>query len=127
MPQGSPSELQNMDRVASGTAKRLIVTQSGAEEVQAEEEQQQATALALSLQQLATPRKSRRASAVVAVPHQRGERGPVIDPRTASGPDGFLSYAEVAPADFVTRVLAQCVMQRGLSNVYEELLLQVPY
>ena len=46
--------------------------------------------------------------------------------RTATdSKDGFGAYAEVAPADFVSRVLAQCVVQPGLSDVYEEILLQV--
>ena len=123
---GSPSELSNMQRAAAGTAQRIIVTQP--EDVEPEEyarQYKESAALALSLQESAEPSQpAKRADVVVSAP--RGVGGGFIHGERCVGEgcsetSGFSSYAEVAPVDFVSRLLAQCTAQPGLSRVYAEI------
>ena len=123
--EGCPTELENMDRVAVGTAKRLIVVpplkgEEGADDADdagnLRAKLKQSTSVAAALQQNVFKRQERRATAVVSVPsNYESEEGQQ---------EGFSTYAEVSPGDFVSRVLAQCTIQPGLSDVYEEILLQ---
>ena len=78
-------------------------------------ELRQSTGLLVELQRGVQSKASRRANVVVAAPPG------YHSPQWAQ----FGSYAEVAPDDFVSRVIAQCAVQPGLSHVYEEILLQV--
>ena len=123
---GSPSELSSMQRVAAGTAQRIIVTQP--DDIEPDDyarQYKESAALALSLQESAEPTKpSKRAHVVVSAP--RGVTGGFVHGERCVGEgcsetSGFGSYAEVAPVDFVSRLLAQCTAQPGLSRVYQEL------
>ena len=103
--EGSPAELEHMDRAAAGTASRLIVVPPEGDE---EDPQKlgRSTGLALALQRSAQPSAARRAAVVVAAP--QGTSGDHVEER-----DGFGSYAEVAPAEFVRRLVAQVPMCNG--------------
>ena len=123
---GSPSELSSMQRVAAGTAQRIIVTQP--DDIEPDDyarQYKESAALALSLQESAEPNKpAKRAHVVVSAP--RGVTGGFVHGERCVGEgcsetSGFGSYAEVAPVDFVSRLLAQCTAQPGLSRVYQEL------
>lgn len=120
---GAPTELSHMLRASAGTARRIIVTPPEAEE-QADEYPKalkESAALALSLQESVEPSaRDKRAHVVVSKPS--GEEG--FEHGESEGGGGFASYSEVAPIEFVSRLLAQCTAQPGLSRVYEELLLQ---
>ena len=123
---GSPSELSSMQRVAAGTAQRIIVTQpDNIEPDDYARQYKESAALALSLQESAEPNKpAKRAHVVVGAP--RGVTGGFVHGERCVGEgcsetSGFASYAEVAPVDFVSRLLAQCTAQPGLSRVYQEL------
>ena len=122
--QGSPTELSHMLRASAGTARRIIVTPPEADE-QADaypKALKESTALALSLQESVEPTAAgKRAHVVVSKPSGEDgfEHGAIKE-----GGGGFASYAEVTPIEFVSRLLAQCTAQPGLSRVYEELLLQ---
>ena len=76
-------------------------------------------------QESAEPRTpAKRADVVVSAP--RGVGGGFIHGERCVGAgcsetSGFSSYAEVAPVDFVSRLLAQCTAQPGLSRVYAEI------
>jgi hypothetical protein len=115
---GSPVELNAMDRVAAGTAKRIIIIPGDgvADDAQAEQ-LRDSTGLALALQRGIKSRPEQRASVVVAAP-------PAYESDVVDSVDGFGSYAEVKPQDFISRILAQCAVQPALSHVYAELLLQ---
>ena len=125
---GSPSELSNMDRVASGTARRIIVlphgesgstaTGSNPNAAAQQSKAEQATGLALALQRGVTRKPEERASVVVTAP--KGYQGGAVKETS----DGFKSYAEVNPSDYISRILAQCAVQPALADVYAELLLQ---
>ncbi|KAL1510952.1 hypothetical protein AB1Y20_005779 [Prymnesium parvum] len=116
--QGSPTELANMDRVAAGTAKTLIIVPSEVQESERSKvaKAKQSSSLAAALQQNVIKEQSRRANTVIAVP-----RNSAVD---LGQKENFATYAEISPSDFVSRVLAQCTIQPGLSDVYEEILLQ---
>ena len=119
--QGSPSELRQLERVCAGTARHIIATppagggQGGEGGDEYAEALQKSTGLAVSLQQNAQPGGTRRASFVAATPS--GYSNKLVSACAALG-----SYAEVVPAEFVSRLLAQCTVSPGLSRVYEELL-----
>jgi len=122
---GSPRELDDVDRVATGTARRIIMLPAEQAEEgdddDANESLQEATGLALALQRGARPAQQKRAAVVVAAPE--GYHAKVADGKFIAE-DGFKSYAEVRPEDFISRILAQCAVQPSLSRVYAELLLQ---
>ena len=90
---GSPSELANMDRVASGTARRIIVLPQGDEEDgdAQQTKSEQATGLALALQRGVTRKVEDRASVVVTAP-----KGAMVSAAGTEKEDGFKSYAEVS-------------------------------
>ena len=117
--EGSPEELGGMLRVSAGTARRVIFTEPD-EDVcdDAESQLRRASGLMLSLQQNAQPVKEKRGAVVVSTPADFAN-GLAQKASASMG-----SYAEVAPSSFVSRLLAQCTVQRGLSHVFEELLLQ---
>ena len=118
---GSPKELSNIDRACAGTARRIIVlppTDSSDDDDDAADGVSEATGLALALQRGLTKAQDKRASVVVNAPS--GYTAEVATDQV----DGFRSYAEVYPEDFISRILAQCSVQPGLSHVYAELLLQ---
>ena len=81
--QGCPTELENMDRVAAGTAKRLILTQPSeadpAEQAEQRLKQQQAAVLALSLQQRVQPQAARRANMVISVLPTKEPLSPIVE------------------------------------------------
>ena len=82
-------------------------------------EVRRATSLMQGLQQNVEGKRERRADVVVSAPTGA--------PRAAGMEAeelGFSSYAEVQPKGFVSRLVAQCAVQPGLSRVYEELLSQ---
>ena len=124
--EGSPKELNHIDRVCAGTARRIIVlppTDVGGDDGDESGEASadgvsEATGLALALQRGVSKSQSDRASVVVTAP--KGFSAEVASDNT----NGFGSYAEVNPEDFISRILAQCSVQPGLSHVYAELLLQ---
>ena len=117
--QGSSDELDGMLRVSAGTARRVIITEPDEDECDdAESQLRRASGLMLSLQQNAQPVKEKRGAVVVSTPADFAN-GLAQKASASMG-----SYAEVAPSSFVSRLLAQCTVQRGLSHVFEELLLQ---
>ena len=66
--QGSTTDLENVDRVAAGTAKKLIVVPDAESSSASHSHVQQSTCLALTLQQNVQKAPDRRANAVVAMP-----------------------------------------------------------
>ena len=115
---GSPVELDAMDRVAAGTAKRIILLPGdGMGEPEQAAQLRDSTGLALALQRGIRTRPDQRASVVVAAP-------PAYSSDVVDDVDGFRSYSEVKPQNFLSRILAQCAVQPALSHVYAELLLQ---
>jgi hypothetical protein len=120
---GSASHLNDVDRVAAGTAQRIIVLppEKGTDDDDAAASARDTTGLALSLQRGVRPASpEKRASVVVAAPSGYGA-AEFVDGGSA---DGFGSYAEIQPEGWISRLLAQCAMQPSLSHVYNELLLQ---
>ena len=115
---GSPNELNNIDRVAAGTARRIIVLPQAEDADDEGESAKETTGLALALQRGLTKKQKDRAAVVVTAPTAE------YSDEVAQDADGFGSYAEVYPEDFISRILAQCSVQPGLSHVYAELLLQ---
>jgi len=117
--EGSPEELDGMLRVSAGTARRVIITQVDEEDCEDPNAQlRRASGLMLSLQQNAQPLKERRGAVVVSTPSD------FVNGLAAKEAASMGSYAEVTPSSFVSRLLAQCTVQHGLSHVFEELLLQ---
>ena len=144
---GSPVELANIDRAAAGTAKRVILLtpqdtagrapqaasdvpspqassptspaggEGGGAVGAADVRLRSSTGLLMELQAAVNKKSAKRADVVVSAPH--GYHNGV-----AAAPGTFGSYSEVSPDDFVSRVIAQCTVQAGLSHVYDELLLQ---
>ena len=84
-----------MDRVASGTARRIIVLPQGDEEDgdAQQTKSEQATGLALALQRGVTRKVEDRASVVVTAP-----KGAMVSAAGTEKEDGFKSYAEVSAA-----------------------------
>jgi len=135
---GSPVQLNDIDRAAAGTAKRVIMLppSAGAEGAEADatggggvaaateggevsadvEALRQSTALLSELQASVHQKSGQRASVVVSAP-------PGYRAGFTKG-EGFSSYAEVCAEDYVSRVISQCAVQPGLSSIYEEVLLQ---
>ncbi len=137
---GSPVELHAVDKTAVAEARRVIVLKpeheggtsatgatallhGAAAEEAAEEEAEgaaaalrQSTGLLVELQRGVQPKPSKRANVVVSSPP--GYKAEFVEAGQ------FGAYAEVSPDDFVSRVIAQCAVQPGLSHVYEEILLQ---
>ena len=119
---GTPTDLADMQRVSAGTAKRIIVVPPAggyADDDAYAAEVRRATSLMQGLQQNVEGKRERRADVVVSAPTGA--------PRAAGAEAealGFSSYAEVQPKAFVSRLVAQCAVQPGLSRVYEELLSQ---
>ena len=119
---GTPTDLADMQRVSAGTAKRIIVVPTAggyADDDAYAAEVRRATSLMQGLQQNVEGKRERRADVVVSAPTGA--------PRAAGMEAeelGFSSYAEVQPKGFVSRLVAQCAVQPGLSRVYEELLSQ---
>ena len=114
-----PRELTNIDRVAAGAAKRVLLLNPPTDDsAKAAADLRSSTGLLMELQAGVNSKVSKRADVVVSAPP--GYHNPVA----SASPDAFGSYAEVSPDDFVSRVLAQCAVQPGLSHVYDELLLQ---
>ena len=111
---GAPTELSHMLRASAGTARRIIVTPPEAEE-QADEYPKalkESAALALSLQESVEPSaRDKRAHVVVSKPS--GEEGFEHGESAAAAASPVL---EVAPIEFVSRLLAQCTAQPGLSR-----------
>ena len=128
---GSPLELNHMDRVAAATARRIILLppggdgaaddegadKGGGDDADGASQLRDSTGLALALQRGVQPSQQKRASVVVSAPAG-------YNLRTWVEQDGFRSYAEVRPEDFISRILAQCAVQPALSRVYAELLMQ---
>ena len=115
---GSPVELSAMDRVAAGTANRIIVIPGDGQDDETQAERlRDTTGLTLALQRGIRDRPEKRASVVVSAP-------PTYKSDVVDDVDGFKSYAEVKPQDFISRILAQCSVTPALSHVYAELLLQ---
>lgn len=91
---GSPVELDDMDRVAAGTARRIVVLPGAASEEAegseaANDEISEATGLALALQRSVRPSPERRASVIVHAPSS-------YHAQISDDADGFRSYAEVS-------------------------------
>ena len=81
-----------------------------------EAELRQSTGLLLELQRGVQPELSKRANVVVSTPP--GYKADFMEG------ENFRSYAEIDADSFVSRVLAKCAVNPGLSHVYEELILQ---
>ena len=112
---GSPVELSAMDRVAAGTANRIIVIPGDGQDDETQAERlRDTTGLTLALQRGIRDRPEKRASVVVSAP-------PTYKSDVVDDVDGFKSYAEVKPQDFISRILAQCSVTPALSHVYAEL------
>lgn len=118
---GSPVELNAMDRVAAGTASRIIVLPDPATARDPSASTRETTGLALALQRGLQKAPEKRAKVVVSAP-SAATSSDVVNAEPAA--DGFGSYASVNPEDFISRILAQCAVQPALSHVYAELLLQ---
>jgi len=138
--QGSPVQLNDIDRAAAGTAKRVIMLQPSSgpksESLPTDatgggiaattegdsgtsgdvESLRQSTALLSELQASVHQKSGQRAAVVVSAP-------PGYRAGFTKG-EGFRSYAEVCAEDYVSRVISQCAVQPGLSSIYEEILLQ---
>ena len=86
---GSPNELNHIDRVAAGTARRIIVLPQADDADDEGESAKETTGLALALQRGLTKKQRDRAAVVVTAPTAE------YSDEVAQDADGFGSYAEV--------------------------------
>jgi len=125
--EGDPNSLTDLDKAAAGAAKNVLVLRDTAAAKGAEQTggasavRRQTAVLAAVRDRQSNDLPSSRAAkhpptVVVSVPEAAVEQHP-----GASAAGRFASLAEVDTDGFVDRLLAQCVVQPGLSTVYAEL------